>query len=56
MNKYNYWRDSHYKAIDNFLKYLNSNTEEIVLKGGTALLACYNLDCFSTDILQKSSM
>lgn len=33
-----------------FLIFLNKQTESFVLKGGTALLACYNLDRFSEDI------
>ena len=50
MQTYNNWRDEHYKVISEFLKYLNDKTDEFILKGGTSLLACYNLDRFSEDI------
>ena len=44
------WQIEHEKVIYDFLKYLNSFSDEYVLKGGTALLTCYNLDRFSEDI------
>lgn len=44
------WQIEHEKVICDFLKYLNSFSDEYVLKGGTALLTCYNLDRFSEDI------
>ena len=44
MQTYNNWRDEHYKVISEFLKYLNEKTDEFILKGGTSLLTCYNLD------------
>ena len=44
------WQIEHEKIICDFLKYLNSFSDEYVLKGGTALLTCYNLDRFSEDI------
>lgn len=44
------WQIEHEKVICDFLKYLNSITDEYILKGGTALLTCYNLDRFSEDI------
>lgn len=50
MQEFNDWRDKHYKVIQDFLLFLNSKTEEYILKGGTSLLACYNLDRFSEDI------
>lgn len=50
MQTYNNWRDEHYKVISEFLKYLNEKTDEFILKGGTSLLTCYNLDRFSEDI------
>lgn len=40
----------HDGVIKAFLKELNSNTSQFVLKGGTALKQCYNLDRFSEDI------
>ena len=47
---YNDWRDNHRVIIDNFLRFLNNKSDDFVLKGGTALLTCYNLDRFSEDI------
>ncbi len=44
------WQIDHKKAIDEFLQYLNKQTDQFVLKGGTALLECYNLNRFSEDI------
>ena len=44
------WRDYHGNAIYSFLHYLNARTNDFVLKGGTALMTCYNLDRFSEDI------
>jgi len=44
------WRDSHRKAITEFLIYLNKKSDNYVLKGGTSLMLCYNLDRFSEDI------
>jgi len=38
------------QAIDNFLQFLNQNSSAFVLKGGTALAQCYNLDRFSEDV------
>lgn len=46
----NDWRESHYKIMKEFLEEINSKTSDFVLKGGTALLMCYNLDRFSEDI------
>lgn len=37
-------------VISNFLRFLNAGTDMFVLKGGTALAKCYNLDRFSEDI------
>lgn len=50
MQVLNNWREEHFKVINKFLIYLNEKTEDFVLKGGTALLICYNLDRFSEDI------
>ena len=44
------WHEQHGKVISEFLKYINDCSGEYVLKGGTALLCCYNLDRFSEDI------
>lgn len=46
----NNWQSEHRKTINSFLSFLNSKTDNFILKGGTALLACYNLDRFSEDI------
>jgi len=40
------WRKEHGEAIAAFTKYLNEKTDNFVLKGGTALYLCYNLDRF----------
>jgi len=40
----------HERVIFSFLKHLNEQSENFILKGGTALLACYGLDRFSEDI------
>lgn len=50
MMLYNDWRDRHFSIIDAFLQYLNKQTDGYILKGGTSLLYCYNLDRFSEDI------
>lgn len=44
------WRNQHSKVISDFLAYLNKNSEDYILKGGTSLMMCYNLDRFSEDI------
>lgn len=44
------WTKNHRVVIDKFLKYLNGTNSNYILKGGTALLLCYNLDRFSEDI------
>lgn len=44
------WRDLHGKVIKEFLSYINEQTESFILKGGTALAQCYNLNRFSEDI------
>ena len=44
------WKEMHGDVIDRFLLYLNSKTDQFILKGGTALLECYGLDRFSEDI------
>lgn len=44
------WREKHGQVIHDFLQFMNQNTEDFILKGGTALLTCYGLDRFSEDI------
>lgn len=44
------WRPEHGRTISAFLEYLNSESDGFILKGGTALMACYELDRFSEDI------
>ena len=44
------WQIEHEKVICDFLKYLNSFSDEYVLKGGTALLTYYHSDRFSENI------
>jgi predicted nucleotidyltransferase component of viral defense system len=41
------WQDKHERVIFSFLSHLNENSDGFVLKGGTALLACYGLKRFS---------
>ena len=44
------WRVQHGKVINDFMAYLNEKTADFILKGGTALYLCYDLDRFSEDI------
>jgi hypothetical protein len=44
------WQIQHGETIISFLDYLNRQTDGFILKGGIALLACYELDRFSEDI------
>lgn len=44
------WRKQHGEIISDFLHVLNEKTNTYILKGGTALMMCYNLDRFSEDI------
>lgn len=44
------WQAKHREIISTFLKYLNGETDNFILKGGTALMSCYDLDRFSEDI------
>lgn len=46
----NDWRIEHKKIIVSFLQFLNSKTDDYILKGGTSLMTCYGLDRFSEDI------
>lgn len=43
------WRDSHRIVQDQFLRFLGTGND-LVLKGGTALIKCYGLDRFSQDL------
>jgi len=40
----------HANIMASFIKFINTKTGNFVLKGGTALYLCYNLDRFSVDI------
>jgi predicted nucleotidyltransferase component of viral defense system len=44
------WQARHSEVISTFLKYLNGETDNFILKGGTGLMSCYGLDRFSEDI------
>ena len=44
------WKERHGEVIASFMRHLNANTGRFVLKGGTALYLCYQLDRFSVDI------
>ena len=43
-------KKKHFEVICNFLEYLNRNSNDYFLKGGTSLMLCYGLDRFSEDI------
>lgn len=44
------WRTKHGEVLTNFLQFLNKQTNQYILKGGTALAQCYGLNRFSEDI------
>ena len=44
------WKENHLQVINEFLESINKDTDQFILKGGTALLTCYQLDRFSEDI------
>ncbi len=44
------WTSQHKNMIHDFLLYLNHRSKQYILKGGTALMMCYELDRFSEDI------
>ena len=46
----NGWKKNHEAVIDAFIDHLSENSEDYILKGGTALYLCYGLDRFSVDI------
>lgn len=43
-------KKTHSQIIDEVLKYINLESDQFILKGGTALYKCYGLDRFSEDI------
>ncbi len=43
-------KQTHLKVIKDFLIFLNKRTNAFVLKGGTGLSVCYDLDRFSEDL------
>ena len=43
-------RHAHKQLMQEFLTYLNANSSDFVLKGGTALMLCYSLGRFSEDL------
>lgn len=44
------WQTDHKKVIEDFLQFVNKDTSDFILKGGTALMECYGLSRFSEDI------
>lgn len=44
------WRILHGQVMKNFVSFINANRKKFVIKGGTSLMLCYNLDRFSEDI------
>lgn len=44
------WKYKHGQVIKEALEYINSKSDDFILKGGTALKQCYGLDRFSEDI------
>ena len=44
------WRRQHGAVMVSFIRFLYSQTDNFVFKGGTALYLCYHLDRFSEDI------
>ena len=44
------WQEEHQTIMKNFLSFINNQSKNFILKGGTALLFCYNLNRFSEDI------
>lgn len=44
------WQSVHKNVIEDFLHFLNKRSGDYILKGGTALMMCYDLDRFSEDI------
>lgn len=44
------WKILHGEVLKDFVLYLNKNTKNYILKGGTSLMLCYDLTRFSEDI------
>ena len=44
------WEKQHGDLMRGFLQHLNQNTDQFILKGGTALFMFYGLDRFSEDL------
>lgn len=44
------WRIMHGNIIKSFILFLNSMSNQYILKGGTSLMLCYGLTRFSEDI------
>lgn len=44
------WQEKHKKVIEDILIAINKKSNNYILKGGTALMECYNLTRFSEDI------
>lgn len=44
------WQIKHKKVMDDFLQKLNAENSDYILKDGSSLMECYNLDRFSEDI------
>lgn len=44
------WKVQHKEVISDLLKYINRESKDYILKGGTSLMMCYGLDRFSEDI------
>ena len=44
------WKELHEKILISYLLLLNKQTDQFILKDGTALSRCYGLDRFSEDI------
>lgn len=44
------WRELHYDIMRSFVSYINTESDNFILKGGTSLLLCYKLDRFSEDL------
>lgn len=49
------WKAEHIKTIQSFLSFINLQSTNFVLKGDTALSACYNFNRFSEDINLNST-
>jgi len=50
VSKHKDWQTRHGEIIRSFIEYMNEQSVNYILKGGTALYVCYGLDRFSEDI------